>query len=98
MGCGELLCDLKARVSPTDDKDSSLGYVLGPPVAGAVRLEHLRRKVCGERRHPWHLKGASCDNDLIGFDLPVVELDDKPAILRCDRAHRAIELGSEARR
>ena len=81
MGCGELLCDLEASVSAADDEDSSLGYVLGASVAGAVRLEHLRRKVCGEFRHPWHLKWARCTNDLVGFDLPVVELEDEPAVL-----------------
>jgi hypothetical protein len=81
----QLLRDLEAGVPAADDQHGARGHVVRPTVVGAVRLEDLLREVRRLRRDPRHLERPGGDDDLVGLDAAVAEVDDEPTVLRRQR-------------
>ena len=91
----KLLGDLVAGVPAADDEDGALLHVAGSQVAGAVRLEHVRSQVAGERRQVRRLERAGRDDGLIRLDAAAGDVEHEPPVLHGQRAHEAVELDRE---
>src|SRR6476646_3974424 len=95
MRSSQFFRDLEPGVASPYDQNGSFGYVARIPVAGAVSLEHPWCERAGEFRYDRSLKRARCDNDLIGFDAQVPQIDAEPTVIRLDRSDGAAELDRE---
>src|SRR4029450_12423662 len=92
MSRRELLCDLEAGVSPSDDEHRPLGHIVGTSVARAMRLPDVGVELVSELGDVRFLKWPGRDHDLVGGDRPTVHVEDKTPTLVGKPAHVALEL------
>ena len=87
--------DLEAGVAPAHDEHWPVRQLARVPVADAVGLNDLRIEVGCERWNARDLERAGGDDDLVGLDHLVGELEPEGAVLAADGSDLAAELHGE---
>jgi hypothetical protein len=97
-GRRQLVRDLVAGVTATDDEGAAGRQIRRTAIASAVHVHHFRRQAIGERRDARLLERAGRKHNLVRRDRPVLELDDESIAVtpkarrRSAKAYRQVEV------